>query len=108
LPQDILFPKCIVKEDCPHIVWVGQIGGWTEVSKFEKVVDCLGISLYRCRTKNLPVNIIDATLDVINVDSHDPYKSFIVTTWIWYAKDLGPLYGMSLPSGLCFKIWTSS
>jgi hypothetical protein len=77
------------------------------VSKFEKVVDCFRISLYRCRTKNLFVIIIDATLDLLNVDGPDPYKSFVVTTWIWYAKDLGPLYVMSLPSGLCFKVWTS-
>ncbi len=43
----------------------------------------------------------------LNVDGHDPYETFVVTTWIWYAKDLGPLYVVSLPSSLCFKVWTS-
>jgi hypothetical protein len=47
------------------------------------------------------VIVVDATLD-------DPYETFVVTTWIWYAKDFGPLYVVSLPSGLCFKVWTSS
>ncbi len=67
----------------------------------------LGVFLYRCRTKNLLVVIVDAALDVLNVDGHIPYETFVVTAWIWYAKDLGPLYVMSLPSGLCFKVWTS-
>jgi hypothetical protein len=58
--------------------------------------------------ENLLVVVVDAALDVLNVDGHDPYETFIVTTWIWYAKDLGPLYVVSLPSGLCFKVWTSS
>jgi hypothetical protein len=57
--------------------------------------------------KNLLVIIIDATLDVLNVDGHNPYNSFVVTTWIWYAKNLGPFHVMSLLSGLCFKVWTS-
>ncbi len=51
---------------------------------------------------------VDAALDVLNVDSHDSYETFVVTTWIWYAKDLRPLYVVSLLSGLCFKVWTSS
>jgi hypothetical protein len=76
--------------------------------KFEEVVDHLGTSSYSCGTKNLFVIITDATLDILDVDGHNPYKSFVVTTWIRYAKDLGPLYVMSIPSGLCFKIWTSS
>jgi hypothetical protein len=74
------------------------------VSKFEKVIDRLGISLYRCRTKNLPIIIVDAALDVVNVDGHNPYEAFVVTAWIWYAKDLGPLYVMSLLNSLCFKV----
>ncbi len=61
-----------------------------------------------CRTKSLLVIIVEATLDVLNVDGHNPYETFVVTAWIWYAKDLGPLYVMSLPSGICFKIRTSS
>ncbi len=56
---------------------------------------------------NLLVIVVDATLDVLNVDGHGPYETFIVTIWIWYATDLGPLYVVSLPSGLCFKVWTS-
>jgi hypothetical protein len=87
---------------------VGQIGRSTEASKFEEVIDRLGVSLYRCRMKKLLVVIVDTALDVLNVDGHNPYETFIVTAWIWYAKDLGPLYVMSLPSGLCFKVWTSS
>ncbi len=66
-----------VEEDCHHVVWVGQIGGWTEASKFEKVIDCLGVSLYRCRTKNLLVIIVDAALDILNVDGHNSYETFI-------------------------------
>ncbi len=93
--------------DCCRVVWVGQIGRWTEASKFEKVIDRLGVSLYCCRTKNLLVIIVDSALDILNVDGHDPYETFIVTACIWYAKDLGTLYVMSLPSGLCFKVWTS-
>jgi hypothetical protein len=58
--------------------------------------------------KNLLVIIVDAALDVLSVDGNNPYKSFVVTTWIWYAKGLGPLYVMSLLSSLCFKVWTSS
>jgi hypothetical protein len=85
-----------------------EIGGWTEASKFEKVIDCLvSISSYHCRTKNLLVIIVANALDVLNVDGHNPYETFVVTAWIWYAKDLGPLYVMSLPSGLCFKVWIS-
>jgi hypothetical protein len=78
------------------------------VSRFEKVIDHLGVSLYRCKTKNLLVIIVDAAQDILNVDGHNPYETFVVTTWIWYAKDLDPLYTMSLPSGLCLKVWTSS
>ncbi len=78
------------------------------MSKFEKVIDHLSISSYHCKTKNLLIIIVDAALDVLNVDGHNPYETFIVTAWIWYAKDLGPLYVMSLSSGLCFKVWTSS
>ena len=54
--------------------------------------------------KNLLVIVVDATLDLFDVDGHDPY---VVTTWIEYAEDYGPLYVVSLPSGLCFKVWTS-
>jgi hypothetical protein len=54
--------------------------------------------------KDLLAIIVDAALDVLNVDGHNPYETFIVNAW---AKDLGPLYVMSLPSGLCFKVWTS-
>jgi hypothetical protein len=57
--------------------------------------------------KNLLIIIVDAALGVLNVDGPDPYETFVVTTWIWYAKDLGSLYVMSLPNGLCFKVWTS-
>jgi hypothetical protein len=74
------------------------------VLKFEKAIDHLRVSLYRCRTKNLLVIIVDATLDILNVDGHNPYETFVLTAWIGYAKDLGPLYVMSLPSGLCFKV----
>ncbi len=77
------------------------------MSEFEEVIDCLGISLYCCSTKNLLGIIVDAALDVLNVDGHDPYETFVVTTWIWDAKDLDPLYVMSLPSDFCFKVWTS-
>jgi hypothetical protein len=80
----------------------------SEASKFEEVINHLGVSSYHCRTKNLLVVIVDASLDVLNVDGHDPDETFVVNTWIWYAKDLGPLYVMSLPSGLCFKVCTSS
>jgi hypothetical protein len=104
LPCNILFSKLVVKEDCRHVVWVGQISQWTEASKFEEVIDHLGISLYHCRPKNLIVILVDAALNVLNVDGHDPYET---TTWIWYAKDLGPLYVLSLSSGLCFKVRTS-
>jgi hypothetical protein len=72
-----------------------------------KVIDHLGVSLYHCRTKNLLVVIVDAALDVLNVNGHNPYETCVVTTWIWYAKDLGPLYVMSLPGSLCFKVWNS-
>ncbi len=85
----------------------GQIGRWTEGSEFEEVIDRLGVSLYHCRQKNLLVIVVDTTLDVLNVDGHNPYETFVVTTWIWYAKDFGPFYVVSLPSGLCFKVWTS-
>ncbi len=81
---------------------------WTEASEHEEVIDHLGISLYHCRIKNLLVIVVDATLDALNVDGHDPYETFIVTTWIWYAEDFGPLYVVSLPSGLCFRVLTSS
>ncbi len=79
----------------------------TEASKFEKVIDRLSVSLYCCRTKNLLVIVVDAALDILNVDGHNSYETFAVTTWIWYAKDLGPLYVLSLLSSLCFKVWTS-
>ncbi len=55
--------------------------------------------------ENLLVVVVDAALDVPNVDGHYTYETFVV--WIWYAKDLGPLYVVSLPSSLCFKVWTS-
>ncbi len=80
---------------------------WTEASKFEEVIDRLGVSLYHCRTKDFLVVVVDVALDILNVDGHNPYETFVVTTWIWYAKDLGPLYVVSLPSSLCFKVWTS-
>jgi hypothetical protein len=107
LPCDILFPSHVVKEDCRHVIGVGQIGRWTEASKFEEVIDRLGVSSYSCRPKNLLVIVVNATLDVLNVDGHNPYETFVVTTCIWYAEDFGPLYVVSLPSGLCFKVWTS-
>ncbi len=91
-------------EDCCHVIRVGQISWWTEASEFEEVIDRLGVSLYHCRPKNLLVIVIDATLDVLDVDGHDPYETFVVTTWIWCAKDFSPLYVVSLPSGLCFKV----
>jgi hypothetical protein len=93
--------------DRRHVIWVGQIGRWTEASEFEEVIDRLGVSLYRCRPNNLLVIVIDTTLDVLDVYGHDPYETFVVTTWIWYAKDFSSLYVVSLPSGLCFKVWTS-
>ncbi len=94
-------------EDCRHVVQVGQVGRWTEASEFEEVIDRLGIS-YCCRTKNLLLVVVGAALEVIYVDDHDPYETFVVTTWIWYAKDLGPVYVVSLRSSHCFKVWTSS
>jgi hypothetical protein len=90
-----------------NVIWFRQIGWWTETPEFEEVIDRLSVSLYRCRPKNLLVIVVDATLEVFDVDGHDPYKTFVVTTWIWYAEDFGPLYVVSLPSGLCFKVWTS-
>ncbi len=84
------------------------MGRWTEAPKYEEVIDCLSLSLYRCRTKKLLVVIVDPALDVLNVDGHDPDETFVVTAWIWYAKELGSLYVMNLLSGLCFKVWTSS
>ncbi len=98
----------MVKEDHRHVIRVGQIGRWTEGSEFEEVIDRLSVSSYRCRPKNLLVIVIDATLDILNVDGQDPYETFVVTTWIWYAEDFVPLYVVSLPSGLCFKVWPSS
>jgi hypothetical protein len=35
--------------------------------------------LYRCRSKNLLVIVVDAALDVLNVDGHEPYEMFVVT-----------------------------
>ncbi len=57
-------------------------------------MDHLGKSSYHCRTENLPVIIVDATLEVLNVDGHNPYETFVVTTWIWYAcpRPIGPIY----------------
>ena len=66
--------------DCHHVIWVGQIGRWTEGSEFEEVIDRLGVSSYHCRPKNLLVIVIDTTLDVPDVDGHDPYETFVVTT----------------------------
>jgi hypothetical protein len=57
--------------------------------------------------KNLLVIVVDATLDVINVDGRNPNETIVVTTWIWYAKDFCPLYLVSMPSGLCFNVLTS-
>ncbi len=82
MPPDILFLYHVVKEDHRHVVWIGQIGRWTEASKFEEVIDHLGISLYHCRANNLLVILVDAALDVLDADGHDPYDSFVVTTWI--------------------------
>jgi hypothetical protein len=84
-----------------------KLSRWSEASKFEEVIERLGVSSYGCRTKNLFVVVVDAALDVLSVDGHNPYEIFIVTTCIWYAKDLGPLHAVSLPSSLCFKVWTS-
>ncbi len=53
------------------------------------------------------VIVVGAALDILNVDGQDPYDAFVVTTWIWSAIDLGPLYEVSLPSGLCFEVQTS-
>jgi hypothetical protein len=72
----------VVKEDCCHVIWVGKIGRWTKASKFEEVIDRLGVSSYHCRMKNLLVIVVDAALDVLIVDDHNPYETFIVTTWI--------------------------
>ncbi len=57
--------------------------------------------------KNLLVIVVDVARDILNVDGHNPYETFVEATCIWYAKDLGPLYFVSLPSSLCFKVWTS-
>ncbi len=48
----------------------------------EEVIDHLGISSYCCRLKNLLVIVIDTTLDVLDVDGHNPYETFVVTTCI--------------------------
>ncbi len=74
LSRDIFFLYHVVKEDCRHFIQVGQIGRWTEASEFEEVIDRLGISLYRCRPKNLLIIVVDTTLDVLNVDGHNPYE----------------------------------
>ncbi len=76
-------------------------------SKFEEVIDHLGVSSYQCRTKNLLVIIVDPALEALNVDGNNPYETFVVTAWNWYAKNLDPLYVMSLPSSLCFKVRTT-
>ncbi len=107
LPCNVLFPCHVVKEDHCHVIWVGQIGRWTEASEFEEVIDRLGVSLYWCRPKNLLVLVIDATLDVLDVDGQDSHETFVVTAWICYAEDFSPLYVVSLPSSLCCKVWTS-
>ncbi len=99
--------RLLTASDCCHVIWVEQISQWTEASEFEEVIDHLGVSSYHCRMKNLLVIVVDATLDVLNVDGHDPYETFVVTTWIWYAKVFGPICVVSLPRGLCFKVWTS-
>ena len=72
----------VVKEDHRHVIWVRQIGRWTEASEFEEVINRLGISSYRCRPKNLLVIVVDATLDVLDIDGYNPYETFIVSTWI--------------------------
>ena len=81
--------------------------GGLKVLSFEEAIDRLGVSSYHYRPKNLLVIVIDDTLDVLDVDGHNPYEAFVVTAWIWYAKDFGPLYVVSLLSSLCFKVWTS-
>jgi hypothetical protein len=37
----------------------------------KEVIDRLSISLYCCRPKNLLVIVVDATLDILDVDGHD-------------------------------------
>ncbi len=43
----------------------------------------------------------------IGTENQNFQPSLKRTTWVGYSKDVCPLYEMSLPSGLYFKIWTS-
>jgi hypothetical protein len=84
-----------------------RLAGGAKTTKFEKGVDRLGISSYCCGSKSLHDIIVDSFLDVFGVDSHNPLISWVVSTWILYPEDISPFYVVSLPSSLCFNVWTS-
>ncbi len=73
----------------------------------EKGVKRLGVASYYCQTKHLFVIVVDATLDVLDIDGYNPLVPLKGATWIRYSEDLVQLYEMSLPSSLCFNILTS-
>ena len=107
LPCNFLFEQHDIDEDRHHIARVRQISWWIKILEFEEGVNCFGIFLYRCRTKNLFIIIVNLTFDVHGVGGHNSLISWVVSTLILYPKDLCPFYVMSLPSGPCFNIWTS-
>jgi hypothetical protein len=49
--------------------------GGLKLLSLNRVIDRLGVSSYHCRTKNLLVVIVDAALDVFNVDGHNTYET---------------------------------
>jgi hypothetical protein len=76
--------------------------------KFKECVNSFGISLYCCQMKHLLVDVVNTTLDILDVEGHNSLVPLKRTTWVDYLKNLCPLYEMSLPGGLKFKIWNSS
>ncbi len=58
--------------------------------------------------RTLNAFIINAALDILDVDGDYSLVSGIRSAWIRYSKDICPLDVMSLPGGLRFKVCTLS
>jgi hypothetical protein len=71
-------------------------------------VHCFGVSFHHSGMEDFNAFIINAALNLLDVNGNYLLVSEIQSTWIWYSEDICPFDVMSLLSSLHLKVSTQS